>query len=101
MQHDEQVVLERENDAFAESTKLAHALSLHGRDRWVHAAKEKRAPQPDVFERRTSDSAVQCFDVDSDVGKLRHWTRLTWSAARRTVAMEQADAHGRVAQGRR
>jgi hypothetical protein len=91
MQHDEQIVFERENDAFAESANIAHPLSLHGRDRWIHTAKKKGTPQPDVLEGRTTDSAVQCFDIDSDVRKLWH--------IRRDVRAQPLDVVSRAAYG--
>ncbi len=49
-----------------------HAVAFRFRDRRVHGAEQGDASDLHTLERVTDDARVQSFQVDGDIGQLRH-----------------------------
>ena len=72
VQHDEQGALELEHDTLAQAPKTPDLPSLRRGDRRAHAAKDERIEEPDAFQRPSGEAIVETFDIDDNVGQLRH-----------------------------
>jgi hypothetical protein len=72
VEHEEEVVVEREHDALAHAPEALHLLAGDGRERRVHAPQQERRREADALERRARAEALEPLDVDGDVRKLRH-----------------------------
>src|SRR6266849_8955004 len=70
--HDEQVVLELEDQAFARTAQAQHALVCGRFERWVGRAQDERAGQPNALQRLAHDVALEKIQVDRQVRKLGH-----------------------------
>ena len=68
----EQIALEREYDPLAEPAEAEHALSLGRGERRIDAAQERRTHDAHALERLAHAPRREAFDVDGDVGELRH-----------------------------
>ena len=77
MQHEEQVVVELEDDALAEPAQAADRLAEDGVDRRVEGAEEKRIGEPDLRQRLADDAGAEAVDVGDDVGKFGHGRMLS------------------------
>src|SRR3990172_9151004 len=75
MKHQEEIVFELEDDAFADTVEAENFLPLGSADRRIERAQQKRARQADFLKRLVEQPRFEGFDVDGDVGQLRHVLR--------------------------
>jgi hypothetical protein len=90
MEHEMEIVVEIEDDALPEAPNIHDPLALHAVERWLNAAEEKRALEPDVEERLAVDPALQRFYVDGDIGKFWHATRVEARGKSRKLRAERS-----------
>src|SRR5713226_5900418 len=70
--HQEQVVLELEDQAFARTSQAQDALVFGCFERWIGGAQDERAGEPNALERLAYDVALEKIQVDRQVRKLGH-----------------------------
>jgi hypothetical protein len=66
------VVRKADGDTFAQSAKHPHLLACARADGRLDRSQQERILEYDVLETPTDDPTLQRFDVNDDVGKLRH-----------------------------
>ena len=72
MQDDPKIVVESEDDPFAESVERPNPFAVE-RVRWrCDGAQQKRALEPHAVEPLSADMTLQRFDVSRNVRKFRH-----------------------------
>ena len=76
VQHQEEIAVERDDDALAEARDPDHVAPTGVGERRVDGAEHERAGQAHALEPGPADARVERFDVDGDVGQLRHWLAL-------------------------
>ena len=74
VQHEEQVVVEREDEALAEPANRAHGLAVHDLERRHRGAQQERVAQFDPREHLPDDTRLERFAVDLDVGQFGHFS---------------------------
>ena len=67
-----EVVFEAEGDAFADTPELLDSLAAEGGGGRVGGSQQERAGDPHAFEFAAEQALLESFDVDRDVGQLRH-----------------------------
>jgi hypothetical protein len=72
MKDEEQLFIEIDDDALAETPQAGDGVPVHGRQRRVNGAQEERAAQPDRLEGPTHDSPLEGLEIDEDIWKLWH-----------------------------
>jgi hypothetical protein len=72
MDDDEQLVVQLENDAFAESLHGDDALADQVGEWRLDRAEEERRLETHLVERLSDDAASKRLDINGDVGELRH-----------------------------
>ena len=77
MDDDEEVVLEREDDALPQPLEGAHALAGELGDGGAHRLQHEGARDADGGERLAEHARREAVEVDQDVGQLRHANPLT------------------------
>ena len=78
--HQEQLVLQREHDALAEPAQAEHLPALGRGDRRHGGAQQERVEQPDAQQAGAEDAALEALEVDGDVGKLGQAKRGEWDS---------------------
>ena len=73
VQDQEEIAVERDDDALAEARDPDHVAPAGVGERRVDGAEHERAGQAHALEPGPADARVERFDVDGDVGQLRHW----------------------------
>src|SRR5260370_20307320 len=72
VQHQPQIVFESDGYPLADSAQLADLPPFHALKRRIHAAKQERTRQANMLERLRENALLERFDIDDDVGQLRH-----------------------------
>src|SRR6266576_3841363 len=72
VQDEPQIFFESNTDSLAQSAQFHNLPAFYTGERRHCSAKQKRRCELNTLEGSTVDSFFECFDVDSDVGKLRH-----------------------------
>ena len=72
VEDEEEVVVEREDDALAEPRDASDHLPLDRAERRRRRSHQKRADQPNAVDRLADDPRGKRFDVDRDVRQFRH-----------------------------
>ncbi len=91
MEHDEQLVVEADDDALAEARQPAHGPATKGGDRRVDGAQHEGVSEPDILQRPTRQAALQRLDIGGDVGQFGHGARL-WHGGRAPLKSAPAQA---------
>ena len=72
MNHDEQVFVERPDEPFPQTTNAPDDFADHTLQRRLERAEQKRGVHVEREQRLARDALFQSFDVNRDVGELRH-----------------------------
>ena len=72
MDDEKQIVVEGENQAFAQSTGAGRCHTFEHRDWWVIGLEYRDALDPNLVDGLTDDVAFERFKIDDDIGILRH-----------------------------
>ena len=72
VQHQKQLVFEREHDALAQPAHAGNALALGVGDRRQRGAQHEEADKADVLEALAGDARLEALGVDDDVGQFGH-----------------------------
>jgi hypothetical protein len=67
-----EIAIEADTDAFADTAELDNLLAVSVGECWVGGAEKKGTDDADGFESLAEDTFFERFDVNGDVGKLRH-----------------------------
>ena len=75
MDHHEQVVARRPEDALAQPAQIAHDAAFDCRQRRIDGAKKERAGNADALEPPPDDARAQRVQIEFDVRTLGHGGR--------------------------
>ena len=76
MKHEEEILLQLEDDALADPSHAGDRLPMGGVDGRVVRAEQRDAGDPNAFEPGPNHETIERFDVDGDVRKLGHFVIL-------------------------
>ena len=72
MNDDVVVVIQFQYELLGEPSPAVHTTAARLRDRRLHCAQHKRIRDPDRNEFGVTGATLEVFEVDRQVGKLRH-----------------------------
>ena len=79
VQHEKKLGFETDHDALAEAAHRVDPPALGGGERRHDGAQHERADQAHAVEPLARDASVETFDIDDDVGQLRHATAVRYA----------------------
>src|SRR5207247_2529076 len=72
MDHEKQLIVELESDAFADAPKSANDRTADGIERRIDRAEDERAEQTNLIEAPAENPRAERFDINDDVGEFGH-----------------------------
>lgn len=72
MQHEPQIVVNTDGNAFANAAQFADEAALHARKRWLHGAEQKRAGQAHSQNGLPDYAWFQGSEIGHNIGQLGH-----------------------------
>ena len=80
VQHQPQVALQTDRDAFADAPQLPHRTPLRTRERWLHRPQQKWARDAHLLQLLSDDARLKRTDIGGDIRQLRHGISLHGTA---------------------
>jgi hypothetical protein len=76
VQHQPEIPIHTDSDAFADAPQFAHSAAFHLRNRRFHSAQQKHVRETHSLDRLADDTWFQRADIGGDIGQLRHGDQL-------------------------
>jgi len=78
MDDDEQFILQFDDNPLSNPPDMLHDLPACAAEWGIERAKDERIAEPDVLEALTYDPGLKAFNIDRQIGELRHNENESW-----------------------